>query len=178
MKKILIVVDVLNDFVNGALGTKEAELIIPDVILKIKEAIKNGDKIIFLRDTHYDNYLETNEGQNLPVAHAIKGTHGWEIADELRKEIDTDKYPNIEKTTFACVGLKEYLEEIPNLNEYEIDMIGICTGICVISNAFFIKALYPEMKINVYEKCCACVTPESQKKAMDVMKLCHINIVE
>ena len=172
MKRILLVVDMVNDFVDGSLGTKEAVAIVPAVIAKIKEYEANGDEIVFLRDTHEENYLDTQEGKFLPVKHTIRDTNGWLVADEIRKVCDTQNYLNLEKNTFACVALKDYLEKLDE--PFEVELVGVCTGICVISNAFFIKGYYPEAKIVVDSACCACVTQEAHERALEAMKLCHI----
>lgn len=167
MKKTLIVVDMQNDFINGSLGTKEAELIVPYVKAKIAEYQKNGDQIIFTRDTHQRDYLQTQEGRNLPVEHCIEGTHGWEIS----KEVDLPECLHLDKVTFGSKDLYQHI------SGEETELIGLCTGICVISNALLLKAFYPEMKITVDASCCACVTPDSHKNALEAMKLCQINII-
>ena len=175
MKKLLIAVDVVNDFVDGSLGTPEAVAILPNVIAKIREYEESGDGILFLRDTHDEGYLRTQEGKNLPVPHTLIGSRGWLVADAIRDVIDTDKYLNLEKDRFACTDLELFLKEIEE--PFAIELIGICTGICVISNAFYIKALYPEAPISVDARCCACVTPETHQKALDIMKLCQVEII-
>ena len=169
MKKILIVVDMQNDFIDGALGTREAEAIVPYV----KSVIESFDgKVLFTRDTHYENYMDTQEGQNLPVAHCIKGTDGWQIRDELDALRMTEP---IDKLTFGSKALVEVLE-----NEGEIESItfvGLCTDICVISNAMVVKAFYPELPLIVDAKGCAGVTPESHNRALEAMKTCQIKII-
>lgn len=166
MKKTLIVVDMQNDFIDMALGTKEAVAIVPKVREKIEEYVKNGDEIIFTRDTHGEDYMETNEGKNLPVPHCIKGTRGWEIADGL--------YVNgakiIDKPNF---GWKNWDEE----DFDEVELVGLCTDICVVSNALIIKAAFPEIKVSVDSGCCAGVTPETHKAALETMKMCQINVM-
>lgn len=170
MKKILIVVDMQNDFINGALGTKEAEAIVPDVVKTVNGF--NGE-VIFTRDTHFENYLQSQEGNKLPVIHCVKCTDGWEICNELKK---TNKY-NLarifDKKTFGSDELAEYIgAEKPE----EIFIVGLCTDICVISNAMTAKAFSPESEITVYEDCCAGVTPQSHQTALNAMKMCQINI--
>ena len=169
MKNILIVVDMQNDFIDGALGTKEAEAIVPYV----KSVIEGFDgKVIFTRDTHFENYMDTQEGKNLPVPHCIKETDGWQIRAELDALRKTEP---IDKVTFGSADLVEVLR-----NEGEIDSItfvGLCTDICVISNAMLVKAFYPEIPITVDAKACAGVTPESHKRALDAMKTCQINVI-
>lgn len=169
MKKTLIVVDVQNDFVDGSLGTKEAQAIIPNVKKKIKEYRDRGDQIIFTRDTHPTNYLETYEGKHLPVVHCIKGSVGWQISDKL--DFDVEKDILIDKPTFGYLNWKDFDFE-------EVEICGLCTDICVISNALIIRATYPEIDITVDSSCCAGVTPETHKAALETMKMCQIKIVE
>ena len=168
--KLLIVVDMQNDFIDAALGTKEAVAIVPAVAKKIAEYREAGNQVIFTRDTHQKNYMETQEGKNLPVMHCIEGTDGWQISKEL--EVGDSKIFN--KPSFGSMELADY---VANLNDIEeIELIGLCTGICVISNAFILKAKLPEVKITVDSSCCACVTPESHQTALNAMKLCQINV--
>ena len=169
MSKTLIVVDVQNDFVDGSLGTKEAQAIIPNIKKKIKEYRDRGDQIIFTRDTHPTNYLETYEGKHLPVVHCIKGSVGWQISDKLDFDIENDIL--IDKPTFGYLNWKSFDFE-------EVEICGLCTDICVISNALIIRAIYPEIDITVDSSCCAGVTPESHKAALETMKMCQIKIVE
>lgn len=165
--KLLIVVDMQNDFITGPLGNAECEAIVENVVEKVKTF--PGD-IIFTQDTHYDNYLDTQEGKNLPVKHCVTGTKGWEIIPELKEYA---KF-TVKKNTF---GSKDLLDHIGFDNYDEIELVGVCTGICVISNAFLIKAFYPEIPITVDSECCACVTPATHKNALEAMKLCQINVV-
>ena len=169
MSKTLIVVDVQNDFVDGSLGTKEAQAIIPNVNKKIKEYRDRGDQIIFTRDTHPTNYLETYEGKHLPVVHCIKNSDGWQISDKLDFDIENDIL--IDKPTFGYLNWKGFDFE-------EVEICGLCTDICVISNALIIRATHPEIDITVDASCCAGVTPESHKAALETMKMCQIKIVE
>lgn len=164
--KTLIVVDMQKDFVNGTLGTKEAEAIVENVKTKINEYYENGDKIIFTRDTHFDDYLETNEGKHLPVKHCVKDSDGWQIVDGL--EVPNAIY--IDKPTFGYTEWSKY-----DLGD-EIELIGLCTDICVVSNALIIKALYPEANVTVDSNCCAGVTPETHEAALKTMKMCQVNI--
>ena len=166
MKKTLIVVDMQNDFIDGALGSKEAQAIVENVKKKIAQYVENGDEVIFTRDTHQVNYLETNEGKYLPVEHCIEGTTGWAIADGL--EVENAVYIN--KKSFGFTDWKEY-------NLEEVELIGLCTDICVVSNALIIKALYPEIKVSVDSTCCAGVTPESHNAALTTMKMCQVEVV-
>lgn len=170
MEKVLIVIDMQNDFVTGALGTKEAQKTVSAVKAKIEKAKADGKTVIYTRDTHSSAYLNTQEGQNLPVAHCIKDSHGWQIIDEL----DTKGCKVFDKPTFASVALADYVAE----NMYdEAELVGLCTDICVISNVLFLKAYLPEMKITVDAACCAGVTPESHKNALAAMKMCQINVI-
>lgn len=166
MKKTLIVIDMQKDFIDGALGTKEAVAIVENVKKKIAEYQENGDEIIFTRDTHQKDYLNTNEGRYLPVEHCIEGTEGWQIQQGL--EVPEAIYIN--KPTFGYLNWKEY-----NLEEVEI--IGLCTDICVVSNALIIKATYPEIKVTVDAGCCAGVTPESHTAALTTMKMCQVEVI-
>lgn len=169
MKHLLVVVDMQNDFVNGVLGTKEAAAIVPEVV-KLVQGFE-GD-IIFTRDTHHEDYLNTQEGKNLPVVHCIEGTEGWEIVPEL-KEL-ADRAYVINKPTFGSMELAKLLTE---RGYGEITLCGVCTGICVISNAMLAKAAVPETPVSVAADCCACVTPDSHHTALEAMKLCQIAIV-
>ena len=166
MKKTLIVVDMQNDFIDGSLGTKEAEAIVENVRCKIAEYQANGDEIIFTRDTHQQNYLETNEGRHLPVEHCIVGTEGWKIADGL--SVDGAIY--IDKPSFGYTNWKDYYLE-------EVELVGLCTDICVVSNALIIKALYQEIKVSVDPSCCAGVTPETHEAAITTMRQCQVEIL-
>ena len=167
--KTLIVIDMQNDFVYGALGTPEARDIIPNVMKKIEEYDIREDAIIFTRDTHSKDYLKTSEGKNLPVKHCIIGTHGWEIVDGL--EIKCGRYIN--KPTFGWTGWDALQFEDGD----EIEIVGLCTDICVVSNALILKAMFPEVKITVDASCCAGVTPETHKAALQTMKMCQINVI-
>ena len=167
MSKAFVIIDMQNDFVTGALGNPECQAVVP----KIVHILKNNsyDKVIFTRDTHTEDYLNTQEGKNLPVEHCIKGTEGWNIVKEILEA--ASEYDIINKISFGSVELAEALKGYD-----EIDLTGVCTGICVISNALIIKAVNPEAKINVIEEATACVTPDSKQTALDAMKLCQINI--
>lgn len=169
MSKLLLVIDMQNDFIDGALGTKEAVAIVPYV----KEVIQNfNGKVLFTRDTHFENYMATQEGRNLPVPHCIKGTEGWEISSEL-KDFCTEEV--IDKITFGSMELPSIVSNISDLES--ITLVGLCTDICVISNAMVLKAFYPEVPIIVDAKACAGVTPESHKNALNAMKMCQIQVV-
>ncbi len=167
--KYLIVVDMQNDFIDGTLGTAEAVTIVPYV----KSLIENFDgKVLFTRDTHFENYMETQEGKNLPVPHCIKGTDGWQIRAELDALRRTDA---IDKVTFGSKDLVEILKNEADIES--ITFIGLCTDICVISNVMLVKAFYPEIPLIVDAKACAGVTPESHKNALNAMKMCQVTIV-
>lgn len=167
--RTLIVVDMQNDFIDGSLGTKEAQAIVPNVKAKIAEYRKRGDRIIFTRDTHGDDYLSTPEGKKLPVEHCIKGTEGWEIADGL--EVPNCDYVN--KSTFGWLHWKDN----SSFGVGTIELVGLCTDICVVSNALILKAAFPNAEITVDAGCCAGVTPETHKAALETMKMCQINVV-
>lgn len=166
MQKVLIVVDMQHDFVDGSLGTPEAKAIVENVRNKIQQYYKNGDHIIFTRDTHTTEYLNTNEGKHLPYEHCIYGTHGWKIVPGL--EVPGCEY--IDKLSFGWMGWDKYYFD-------EIEIIGLCTDICVVSNALILKATFPEANITVDASCCAGVNPESHKAALTTMKMCQINVI-
>lgn len=166
MRKTLIVVDMQNDFITGSLGTKEAQDIVQKVKNKIAEYQKRGDEIIFTRDTHQTDYLNTPEGKKLPVEHCIEGTVGWQIAEGL--EVDEVVY--IDKPTFGWTHWNDRTFE-------EIEMVGLCTDICVVSNALILKATFPEVEITVDASCCAGVTPATHNAALETMKMCQINVI-
>ena len=166
--KTLIVVDMQNDFIDGSLGTREAQAIVPKVKEKIEEYIARGDKVIFTQDTHGEGYLQTNEGRNLPVEHCIEGTHGWRIPGEL----DRPQCDHIRKPTFGFLGWDQKYSF-----DDDVELVGLCTGICVISNALILKAMFPEVSISVSADCCACVTPQSHDAALQTMKMCQIHVI-
>lgn len=175
MMDILVVVDMQNDFVSGALGTKEAVAIVPHVVGRVVDGINRGEKIFFTRDTHETDYMDTREGKNLPVPHCIRGTEGWEIIPQLWE--DAEGRPVIDKPTF---GSEKLAAELVCLQKEEpvgkITFIGLCTDICVISNALLAKAFLPEVEIAVDAACCAGVTPESHLNALSAMKMCQITV--
>lgn len=176
MQKILIVVDMQNDFVTDALGTKEAVEIVPAVVARVEKAKAEGETIIFTRDTHQENYMQTQEGANLPVPHCIEGTKGWQIINALQTL--TEGHTIIDKPTFGSSALGEMLVQLQKQNEIEqITLIGLCTDICVISNAMLAKAFLPEVPIVIEEGCCAGVTPDSHKNALEAMKMCQMKVV-
>ena len=173
MKKLLLVIDMHNDFINGALGTKEAEAIVPNVVKRIQEF--EGD-VLYTRDTHSEDYMETQEGKNLPVPHCIKGTPGWELCPELKALRDAGHSPVLDKLTFGAKDLPAYLETRYPRGLESVELIGLCTDICVISNAMVLKAFFPELPVSVTASCCAGVTPESHENALNAMKMCQIAI--
>ena len=174
MDKILVVIDMQNDFVTGSLRNEDAIRIIPNVEKKIEEALASEIPVYFTQDTHYPNYLSLEEGKNLPVEHCIAGTWGWEIIPELKEYAENMRCGVYQKYTFGCTNLGERLSD-----KYikEIEIIGICTDICVISNALLLKAFCPNAHIVVDASCCAGVTPESHRTALEAMKACQIEII-
>ena len=167
--KILVVVDMQNDFIDGALGTPEAVAIVPYV----KQVIENFDgNVLFTRDTHFDNYMDTQEGKNLPVRHCIKGTSGWEIHPELEVLRKTEP---LDKVTFGSSELPQILAREQDLES--VTFLGLCTDICVISNVMITKAFFPEVPVIVDAKGCAGVTPESHKNALAAMRMCQVNVI-
>lgn len=175
MKKLLIVVDMQKDFVDGALGTAEAVTIVDNVVKKIENF--DGD-IIATYDTHPENYMDTQEGKNLPVPHCIKGTDGWALDAKVQAALDKKGFAAIEKPTFGSVDLPEYIKANYNPDEIEIELIGLCTDICVVSNALLMKANFLETKVSVDASCCAGVTVESHNAALLTMKMCQVNVIE
>ena len=165
--KYLIVVDMQNDFIDGALGTPEALLIVPYVREKVKSFY---GEVLFTRDTHFESYMQSAEGKKLPVPHCIKGTKGWEIREELDALRKTEP---IDKITF---GSKELVAYFADKAPESVTLVGLCTDICVISNAMLLKAFYPELPISVDAKGCAGVTPESHENALRAMAMCQIDI--
>lgn len=173
MRKILVVIDMQKDFIDGALGTKEAVAIVDNVVDKIK--IYPAENIYATRDTHREDYLNTNEGRHLPVVHCVKGTDGWQINERVAKALGNIKI--IDKPTFGSVELAEMLKSENKKEKLEIELVGLCTDICVVSNALLLKANMPEINISVDSKCCAGVTPESHRAALETMKMCHIEVI-
>lgn len=174
MKKVLVVVDIQNDFVDGALGTPEAVAIVDAAA----EKIKNFDGDIFVTyDTHYDNYMDTLEGKKLPVPHCIKGTNGWELNPKIAEALKGKNYKTIEKLTFGSVDLPQLVKEKIGNQKAEITLIGLCTDICVVSNALLLKANILDSEIFVDSACCAGVTPQTHNAALDTMRCCQINVI-
>ena len=192
--KVLVVVDMQNDFINGALGTPEAQAIVPNVAKYIKEHADPNTLIIFTKDTHEENYMDTLEGKKLPVPHCIKGTPGHYLNDSVFKAYVNvmnsykdpyDIYPladmktlRIEKPTFGSIELQNILYTINDIEKVEeVTLMGIDTSICVLSNAILAKATLPETEVNVVANCCSSVSKEAHLRALETMKLCQINIV-
>ena len=173
MKKILVVIDMQNDFIDGALGTAEAVGIVDKVVKKIRNY--PADCIYATRDTHGEDYLETSEGRYLPVKHCIKGTMGWEIRKEVAQAMPQALV--IDKPTFGSEELVQRLLEESKGEEIEIELVGLCTDICVVTNALLLKTKLPETKIKVDAACCAGVTPESHEAALLTMKMCQVEVV-
>ncbi len=171
--KVLAVIDMQNDFIDGALGTKEAQEIVPRVVERIREF---DGLVLATRDTHADNYMETQEGAHLPVMHCIQGTRGWEIRHEIAGLLTEEP---VNKPGFGSLYLSEKLQEYHRHKEpiESITLIGLCTDICVISNAMLLKAYLPEVPVIVDASCCAGVTPKSHSRALEAMKMCHIDII-
>jgi nicotinamidase-related amidase len=169
-KRLLIVVDMQNDFITGSLGSPLAQAILPNVKGKIEYYRQNGGKIIFTRDTHHDNYLTTQEGKYLPVAHCIEGSEGHLITDGL----NADGCEIFDKPTFGSLALAELISA---KNYDEVELCGLCTDICVVSNALILKAKLPETAITVDARCCAGVTEESHRAALLTMKMCQVNVM-
>lgn len=171
MQNVLVVVDMQNDFIDGALGTAEAVAIVPRVAERIRGF---AGKVIFTRDTHEENYLQTQEGRKLPVPHCIRGTEGWQISEAL------EGWKNgicIDKPTFGSVEVGQLLKGMHSADPIQkITFVGLCTDICVISNAMLVKAVLPEVEIAVAADCCAGVTPQSHVNALEAMKMCQITV--
>ena len=172
MRKILVVIDMQNDFIDGALDTAEAVAIVPKVISKIKEY--DVGNVFATRDTHKPEYMTTQEGKYLPVEHCIEGTKGWEIESRIQELLKDAVIIN--KPTFGSTELAERLREISEKEDIEIELIGLCTDICVVSNALILKAYMPEVKISVDAACCAGVTPDKHLAAIETMRSRQIQI--
>ncbi len=173
MRNVLVVIDMQNDFIDGALGTSEAVAIVPRVVEKIKAY--EPQNIYLTRDTHYENYMETQEGRNLPVEHCIKDTHGWQLRAEIAEAAQGATI--VDKPTFGSVELAGKLMVERAQEGLEIELVGLCTDICVVSNALLFKAAMPEAPIKVDASCCAGVTPEKHRAALETMRSCQIEVV-
>lgn len=168
-KHLLVVVDMQNDFIGGVLGTKEAQDILPAVAGRIRKAVHDGDDIIYTRDTHEKNYLSTQEGKNLPVPHCVRGSFGWQIADGIPVAGEI-----VDKPAF---GSDELARKVKEGGYDSAELVGVCTDICVISNALLIRSLCPETEVSVRAECCAGVTPERHRVALEAMRACQIKII-
>ncbi len=174
MKHILVVVDIQKDFVDGALGTKEAVSMIENAVKKIREF---EGEIFVTYDTHFENYMETAEGAKLPVPHCVKGTAGWELDKNIAKALEDKSFTSVEKLTFGSVELPELVKKTVGDEDFDITLIGLCTDICVVSNALILKANFPEKEIYVDASSCAGVTVDSHDAALTTMKMCQINVI-
>ncbi|MCR5035655.1 MAG: cysteine hydrolase [Clostridia bacterium] len=172
MRKILIVIDMQNDFIDGSLGTPEAVAIVENVKNKIRSY--PAENILATMDTHEPDYLQTQEGKHLPVEHCIKPGKGWEIREDIASLLDGAKI--YEKPTFGSTAMAEDVKALSLQEELELELCGLCTDICVVSNALLLKAMMPEVKISVDAACCAGVTPESHAAALQTLKMCQIEI--
>lgn len=177
MNHLLIVVDMQNDFIDGSLGTKEATEIIPNVVKKINEYQEAGNQIVFTMDTHKEDYMDTMEGKKLPIIHCIKDTYGWNICDEVQRNFNLEQYKIYTKNTFGSSELaRDLLNGVYN-DVTLVELIGICTDICVISNALLVKTFLPNIPIIVDASCCAGVSKNSHINALEAIKMCHIDII-
>ena len=174
MHNILIVVDVQNDFVDGSLGTKEAVSIIPNVCSKIKNFEGN---IYVTKDTHFDNYLNTSEGKKLPIEHCVKERDGWQLNEYVERALSDKEYTIIEKNSFGSLELPDIIRQKYSNLDFQIEIVGLCTDICVVSNALILKANFPENEIKVDASCCAGVTVESHNASLLTMKMCQIDVI-
>lgn len=171
MKKLLIIIDMQNDFVTGSLGTPEAQAIVPNIKAKIDKYKEKGWDVVFTQDTHFaEDYINTLEGKKLPIPHCIYCTEGWKVIPELEK-VD---YEHFVKTTF---GLEDWPTLLDSCGYEEIELVGVCTDICVVSNALALRMFYPNTPIIVDASCCAGVTLEKHKAALEVMKSCQIDVI-
>lgn len=176
MKHVLIVVDMQTDFVDGALGTPEAVAILDNVTAKIKAYAADPDGVIFVTyDTHTESYMETSEGKHLPVPHCIKGTAGWALHPTVAAALEGVTYTAVEKPTFGSVALPALVKEAA-AGDFSVELIGLCTDICVVSNTLLLKAHYPEVSISVDASCCAGVTPDTHRAALTTMGMCQIEV--
>ena len=172
MRKILIVIDMQNDFIDAALGTKEAV----SIVEAVKEKIRSfpAEDVIATMDTHDEGYMQTQEGKNLPVMHCVKGTDGWKIRPDIAELLTGARI--YEKPTFGSTALAADLKDLSEKEEIELELIGLCTDICVVSNALLLKASMPEVKISVDAACCAGVTPQKHLAALETMRSCQIDV--
>ena len=173
MRHFLVVVDMQKDFVDGALGTPEAQAIIPAAV----EKIRNWDGELFVTyDTHFEDYLETAEGKKLPVPHCIYGTPGWELTKQVKEALEAVPHFKVQKYTFGSTALPYLMTEVADGEDFSIELVGLCTDICVVSNALLLKAHFPEAPVSVDSSCCAGVTPALHEAALQTMKSCQIDV--
>ena len=174
MKHFLIVVDMQKDFVDGALGSKEAAAIVPAAVQKI---LHFDGEIFATFDTHYENYMETAEGKKLPVPHCIKGTDGWHLDRQIADALAQRGYTPVLKHTFGAADLPALIRQAADNEPFTLELIGLCTDICVVSNALLLKAYFPEVPIAADAACCAGVTPEKHEAALETMRSCQIDVI-
>lgn len=185
--KVLVIVDMQNDFIYGSLGTPEAQTIVPVMVERLKEYEQEHPLVLFTKDTHYNNYMDTQEGKNLPIPHCIEDTTGWSICKSISSVVDRNPnfyfysdddilHSRIYKNTFSSIRLAEVIDEYEDHID-EVIFMGVCTDICVVSNALLVKAYCPELKITVDASCCAGTALENHKAALQVMKCCQINVI-
>lgn len=174
MKQFLVVVDMQKDFVDGSLGTPEAQSIVP---LAVEKIINFDGEIFVTYDTHFEDYLDTPEGNKLPVPHCIYETPGWELTEKINDLMLELPHYKVQKYTFGSITLPHLMKEVADGEDFSIELIGLCTDICVISNALILKAQFPEAPISVDAACCAGVTPDLHKAALQVMQSCQIEIL-
>ena len=173
MRKILVVVDMQNDFIDGSLGTPEAQSIVENVKAKIR-SYRAGD-IFATRDTHSADYLSTQEGKKLPVVHCVKDSHGWQIRADIA-ELLSDAVI-VDKPTFGSTELAQKIAAIAKNEEIAVELVGLCTDICVVSNALLLKATLPEISISVDSSCCAGVSPSTHEAALETMRCCQVDVI-
>lgn len=173
MKQFLIVVDLQKDFVDGALGTPEAVSIVPRVVEKIRQF---SGEIYVTMDTHGTDYLQTSEGRHLPVPHCIRGTEGWQLNQAVAQALAGKDCHVVEKPTFGSVQLPQLISQAVKGETFSLELVGLCTDICVVSNALLLKASFPEVPISVDAACCAGVTPQTHQAALDTMACCQIAV--
>ena len=174
MKRFLVVVDMQKDFVDGSLGTKEAMAIVPAVTEKVQSF--EGD-IFVTYDTHFEDYLETAEGKNLPVPHCIYETPGWQLTEALEELMEEIPHYKVQKYTFGSTTLPHLMTEVADGEDFSVELIGLCTDICVVSNALILKAHFPEAPISVDSACCAGVTVPKHEAALETMRSCQIRVI-
>ncbi len=175
MQKYMIVVDMQKDFIDGALGTPEARAILPHAVRRIEDAIREGRTLYFTLDTHYVDYLESHEGRHLPVPHCVMGTDGWRLHEAIAPYAGT----TVKKSGFGSVALNELLKDVAEHCGANIDvsLLGVCTDICVVSNALLLRSFFPEATLRVFSDSCAGVTPETHQAALTVLRACQVEVV-